>query len=106
MDRALVADLYCFTALADMLNLKSFETSLSVIINLLRPNKINCMFLLIRPTLFYAADPKLFSAPKLHFTPVDKYFFAHVALSHLNVTNDHKKKNYQGWLKCNKHKGK
>ena len=53
-----------------------------------RPKKINCMFPLTRPTLFYAADPKLFSAPKIHFTPVDKYFFA---LSHLNVTNNHKK---------------
>ena len=31
------------------------------------PKKINCMFLLTRPTLFYAADPKLFSAPKNPF---------------------------------------
>ena len=57
------------------------------------------MFPLTRPTLFYTADPKLFSAPKIHFTPLDKSRFA---LSHLNPD----KKYYQVWLKCNKHKGK
>ena len=55
--------------------------------------KNKCMFPLTRPTLFYATDPKLFSASKIHFIPVDKSWFA---LSHL----------YQVWLIRNKHKGK
>ena len=53
----------------------------------IRPKKINCMFPLTRPTLLYAADPKLFSAPKIYFTQIDKFWFA---LSHLKVTTNHK----------------